>query len=443
VKKFGLIVVGFLFVAVTYYFAAGSTQITQELKKQINHELITLQENGFGIEEVESKKSSEHFVISLLEPKKITTYLKQKNIQVEDEDIYSLKGMQFAIDIFYLNNAYSSISMELYPKAIPTSTIAALKLEDPKLLSEIEKIINNKTLLIHIDFNKILTGFRGYLKDINETFEDKDKTSMQLLTKNITFEGSLKDEKLKSLTQNIENISLLANKDLNLTLSSLEANYILDANSSYNTHSSYKLKELKVNAKDILTLNISNINGTSITSLKNKLLDSSIKGSIEDIYYKKHQKEYRFKNSIYDMELNKLDIEAFEQLQKVNTKNQTIVNKLSQKILSRGLELNISKLSSSEVFLNKKNMGNFNIKAYASINKSFKIQNNQENMFKLLKALNLKTHIIASSGLFSTLVEDPRVLLVLMLFPPKEKNGQKAYDISYKNGKLTVNGMSI
>jgi hypothetical protein len=333
--------------------------------------------------------------------------------------------------------------MELYPKAIPNSAVATLKLEDPKLLSKIEKIINNKTLLIHIDFNKILTGFKGYLKDINETFEAEDKTSMQLLTKNITFEGSIKDEKLKSLTQNIENISLLVNKDLNLTLSSLEANYILDTNSNYNTHSSYKLKEIMVNAKDILSLNISNINGTSITSLKKKLLDSSIKGSIEDIYYKKHQKKYRFKKSTYNMELNKLDIEAFEQLQKVNTENHNIVNKLSQKILSKGLELNISKLSSSEVFLNNQNMGNFNIKAYASINKSFKIKNNQENIFKLLKALNIKTHIVASSGLFSTLVEDPSVLLVLMLFPPKEKNGQKIYDISYKNGKLTVNGMSM
>jgi len=62
-RKLGFGVIGLILVAVIYYFTAGSAQITQEIKNQVNSELMTLEQNGFAIQEREIKESEEHFVM--------------------------------------------------------------------------------------------------------------------------------------------------------------------------------------------------------------------------------------------------------------------------------------------------------------------------------------------------------------------------------------------
>jgi len=432
---------GIVAVALIYYFTSGSTKVVEEMKRQVNHELSTLQQNGFGIESREVKKSEEHFIIDFSEPKKIATYLKYQGVQVDEKDISSLKGMKFSIDAKYLNDTYSALSVDIYPKALPLKMVEALKAEDQKMLARIKKMIADKTLLIHMDFNKLLSGFKGYIKDIDETF--KDDITMHLLAKGMTFEGSLKDEKLKSLQQNVKQFSLIVDKKIDITLSNMHADYMIMGTSMYDTHANYSVENFKVSAEKLFHMEILNIKGSSTTSLEKKLLKSMLHSSIESILVQEKKEKYALKQSLFDMTVKNLDIEAFEKLKTIDPEDHATLNKLTQQILSKGVAFNVSELSSKEIRINDGVMGSFNLLASGSIEKSFDITAAQQNPFVLLQALSAKTHLEASPALFSHLMQDPRAMMVMMLIPPQEKNGQKIYDLSYIKGKLTVNGMSF
>jgi len=440
-RKIGLGFIGIIVIAMIYYFTSGSTRVTEEIKKQVNHELLTLQQNGFGVGEREVKKSEEHFVLDFSEPKKIISYLKHQGLQVNIKDLSSLKGMKFAVDAKYLNDTYSALSVDIYPKALPSKIVTSLKAEDQKMLSRIEKMIADKTLLIHIDFNKLLSGFKGYIKNIDETF--KDEVTMHLLAQGMTFDGSLKNEKLKNLQQTVKHFSLVADDKIDVTLSNFTTEYALKSESAYDTHANYRVENFKMRAEKIFRMELSNIKGSSTTSLKNKLLKSTIHSTIEGILVQEKQKKYTLKQSLFDLTIDNLDIEAFEKLQTVNSEDHTAINLLTQQILSKGVEFNISKLSSKEVTIDDASMGNFDLSASGNIDKGLDIAAAQQNPFILLQALSAQTHVEASPALFLHLMQDPRAMMVMMLIPPEEKNGQKVYDVSYIKGKLTVNGMNF
>ena len=122
-KKSGFGIIGLVLVAAIYYFTAGSTQVTEELKKQVNNELTTLQQNGFGVKDREIKENAEHFIISFDDPTKITSYLSSRGAQVNQEDILLFKGLKIGVDAQYLNDSYSALSLDIYPVGLPQSIL--------------------------------------------------------------------------------------------------------------------------------------------------------------------------------------------------------------------------------------------------------------------------------------------------------------------------------
>ena len=440
-RKIGLGLIGILALAAIYYFTSGSTRVTEEMKKQVNHELTTLQQNGFGIENREVGKTQEHFILDFSEPEKIIAYLKYQGVQINTKNLSSLKGMKFAVDAKYLKDAYSALSTDISVKALPDEVVAALQKKDPGLLAHINKMIDDKSLLVHIDFNKLLNGFKGYVKDINETFTDD--VPVNLLAKGMTFEGSLANEKLKTLKQHIAQLSLHADKAVEVVLKNLTATYTLTGATNYDAQTTYSVKNLKAYAADDFQMEGINIKGTSTTALHNKLLKSSASSTIEKITLQEKQNRYALTETSLDVTLDNFDIEAFEKLQKTDPRDRLAINKLSEQILTQGIELNISNLSSKEVSIQHQPMGSFHLNAYGKIDSSLDLTAAQQNPLILLQALSAKTHIEASPALFSHLMQDPRAMMVMMLIPPQEKNGQKVYDLKYLKGKLTVNGVSF
>ena len=161
-KKSGFGIIGLILVAAIYYFTAGSTQISKEIKKQVNDELTTLEQNGFGVNNREIKETEEHFVLSLDNPTKISSYLSSQGAQITQEDILAFKGLKIGVDAKYLNDSYSALSLDIYPVGLSQSMLQEIEEEDKAVLERIKKMMADKTLLVHLDFNKLLT----VLKDI-------------------------------------------------------------------------------------------------------------------------------------------------------------------------------------------------------------------------------------------------------------------------------------
>ena len=59
---------------------------------------------------------------------------------------------------------------------------------DKALIKQLNDMLSRKALLVHVDFNKVLSSFKGYVKDIHETF--KVETVAKIDLEGTTFEGN-------------------------------------------------------------------------------------------------------------------------------------------------------------------------------------------------------------------------------------------------------------
>jgi len=59
-----------------------------------------------------------------------------------------------------------------------------------------------------------------------------------------------------------------------------------------------------------------------------------------------------------------------------------------------------------------------------------------------LSALQIQAHIELSDAMYQAIMMDKRMMMLKML-KPKRVNGKKVYDLSFKQGKLLINGKAF
>lgn len=440
-KKAGFGIIGLIVVATLYYFTAGSTQMTEEMQKQINNELTILEQNGFGIHSREIQETEEYFVLSFDEPAKIAGYFTSQGSQVTSEDIQTLKGLKIGVDVKYLQDSYSALSLDIYPVGIPDSILGEIEEEDKAALERIKKMMEDKTLLVHIDFNKLLSGFKGYIKDINETFEEEEKITF--ISQDFKFEGEIENEKVKMASQTLKLFSVEANKGFVMKLSNLASHYTLTGPSSYASKSGYSIGKIELREGSELSMLMENMHLNAVSSVEDDLLKSAVTTRTERIELTEAQKEYIMNDILFDFNIDNLDIVSFKALQGVDINDEKAINALSQKILSKGITVSIPNFSIKNLAENGKSMDGFTLSSSLAIDRSFNINSASQDPLAVLNALGSTTKVSVSNELFTRIAQEPSAMMVLMLLPPAEKEGKKIYEIELIKGKLTVNGASL
>jgi len=441
-KKLAFGLIGLVAVAVIYYFTAGSAQVTENAKQQLEHELSMLQQSGFSVKERKNEAKSDHFVISFDDPKKITQYLNTQGAEMTLEDAKALKGMQIGVDAKYLADSYSALSLDLYPVSLPKSMLKDLGEEDKKLVKHIETMLDKKALLLHIDFNRILSGFKGYLKDINETIEE-DGEKATIAAKGMTFEGSIEKEKIHELSQKIALISLNAGKELQVKVSNISVTYLITGKTPYDAISHYRTESIVVKAEPAFSLLVKNIENETKNSVSNGLLKSVINTKAKQIEISEAQKKHSIEEIVLDLTVDNLDIAALEALQNTDPEDETRINTLTQQLLSKGISLTLPAFSAKKIVESGTVMDGFDMNGSVIIDKSFNVAAASQNLLMALDALQVKTHISISTELYALLVQDPRAMIMMMMVPPVSKENKKIYDIDFSKGKFTVNGNSF
>jgi len=441
-KKLGFSLIGLVAVVVIYYFTAASAQVTENAKQQLEHELSTLQQSGFSVKERKSEAKSDHFILSFEDPEKIAQYLNTQGAEMTLEDAKALKGMQIGVDATYMADSYSALSLDLYPVALPKSMLEDLGEEDKKLMAHIDTMLKKKALLLHTDFNKMLSGFKGYLKDINETIEE-DGEKATIAAKGMTFEGSIEKEKIHELSQKIALISLDAGKELQVKVNNISVAYLITGKTPYDATSHYRTESIVVKAEPAFSLLVKNIENETKNRVSNGLLQSIINTKVKQIEISEAQKKHSIEEVVLDLTVNNLDIAALEALQNTDPEDETRINALTQQLLSKGISLTLPAFSAKKIVESGTTMDGFDINGSVIIDSSLKIAAASQNPFMALDALQIKTHISVSSELYALLVQDPRAMIVMMMVPPVTKENKKIYDIDFSKGKLTVNGNSF
>jgi len=439
-KKITLGILGLLIIGTIYYFTSGSEQLTIQMKKQVDAEFASLKTQGFAVEGKEVSEKKEHFTISLKEPKKVATYLNAQGAQVRPEDIEILKGLKLGIDIHYLSNAYSAASFDMYPLALPTAlTSAVLDSEDKEALKQLEKMIEKKTFLVHIDINKLGTGYKGYVKDINELI-DAD-TKIRLMMTALKFTGDIKDNKFSSIKQTLKNFSIHSDDDeINMQINNLTSNYAVTGSTKYDYTTDYLLEEILVTVKDEFKLRVANVSMDSDAKVSKSLAAVNAKTKVDSIHFTKGQKTSTLESLVFDMKAKNFDMQALEKLETIDPDNKQELLVTFQKLISHGIHFEIPNFSVQNVVYENQKLEGFKLTSSFDIDKKLDLAALKQNPMAAIGAMDANLHLTLSNQLLELIAKQPQAMLVMMLFQPKDVNGQKVYKVELKDGTLSVNG---
>lgn len=441
-KKLSLATLTIIIIAVTYYMTTGSTQLISQMKEQVNTELAALQTQGFSIQERKSSEKKEHFVIAFDNPEKIAAYFTKHGAQLSAEDAKMFKGLRIGVDLSYLSDAYSGISFDLYPLALPNSiTSSANTPNDKKILTQMELMLEKKVFLIHFAINKMGTGFKGYMKDIDEVL--KSDSNIKMVLNKLEFSGDIKEEKVQSIEQTLHSMSVAVDDTFNFILSGLKSNYRITGATLYDYKTDYSIEKITVQDKGIEVFKIDSFVATSEAKVKDSLLNTTLKTKTNSIAITDKDNTIVLNTLLFDMRAGNLDITAIEALGKMNPNNEKEINIALKKLISQGVQLEIPVFSIATIENFGQKMEGFHLSSLLHINKSLNIAALQQNPMLALSAFNANLDLSLSKDLYTFISQQPQAIMVMMLFHPQDVNGKKVYKVELKDGRLTVNGSAI
>jgi len=442
-KKLGLGIIGVITIAIAYYFTVGSAQVTEEMKMRVNTELNMIEQNGFTVNEREVKPKNEHFLLTFDDPEKIIKFLKQQGTEMALEDAEALKGLQIGVDLQYLNDTYSALSVDMYPLNLPSAISNARDMDasDKALIEQLNSMLSRKALLVHVDFNKVLSSFKGYIKDIHETF--KVETAAKIDLEGTTFEGTIKDDRITALIQKIKSIHVQSGDELDIVLSTLNSNYTLTGKSIYDSTYNYTIGTVKVAGKkesNTFSVSIHDIEGENRTAVENDLASNKIKLTVADIEMMDNKEKTRLMHTTFTFNVGNLDMNVLKKLEALDVNNEAEANSLVQELISKGITVEIPSFEVKNLEYKREEIDGFSLTSSFKVNKTANLASIQANPFAALSAVNTKTKIVLSDALFTLIAQQPKAMMLTMIIQPQVINGKKVYELELKDGKLTVNG---
>ena len=439
-KKLGLAIAGVLLLLGAYLFAAASEEVTQVIKEQVQSELKVLEKRGFSITQRESQEKSEHFVLGFQDTDKITAYLNEKGTKVKKEDMLAFKGFQLGVDVNYLADVYSALSLDVYPVALPQEVQDDMR-EDNVTFTRVNSLIADKALLLHVDINKLLTGFKGYLKDINETFKSEEE-KITILSKALLFSGEIKENRVQNVKQSLKQLAVLSDTSMSVTLTNITSSYMHTGTSKYDMKSEYHIEKIETDEKSALAVKllVNNINIKASNVVHKELLKSVMNITLDNAELTLGKEKEKIQKMVFDFETDNLDVTAFDALQTIDIEDEKSINSVLEQILSKGVTMSIPDFSVAEVTHKGKTIKGFNLDATFAIDKSLDAKAASQNILAVLEKLESTLNLSVSTELFALLAEDKKVMMFLMMMPPKDKEGKKVYNATYSKGKLIVNG---
>jgi len=436
-KKIALALIALIVIFVIYYMTMGSEQLTMEIKKEVNRELVQLKQSGFGVDEQNLSTDKQKIILTFKDTDKITTYLNNQGQQLNKNDIEILQGMQVGIDMEYNPNSSDAIAMDIYPIKLPTSFYQNLDKNDTV---ELEKMIKEKLFLTHVNINKLLSSFDGYVKDINKEFKDNGTTA-HLVTKGFKFNGTIEDEKIEDIKQTLETISYQIDDQLNINVNGLTTNVKNSDKSLYN-NVEYSIKSFDIINKieNPFSIKIDNITGLSQDKLKANLLNSESRVKISSIDFTQNGKKTILNSIIMDTSINNINKKALEKLNMDNNSSFEQIIPLLKEIVKDDISIDIPNISIAKITNDGKSFDGFKIKALVKVEKNFDWKSLENNPLALTNLFDAKVNIEASNEFVNLISTNPQVMVMMMVMQPVDKNGKKYYDIKFSKGELKING---
>ncbi len=317
---------------------------------------------------------------------------------------FLLDGTKYGIDLKYSNIPFTeAVSLDLYPLSVPLNILKDLEKKDKGFANFIKEFVRDKGILYHINYNLIDANFDGFVKDVDETYTMKNKSIFKVKFLGASFKGNS------------------------------------DVDSPFRIETFVKKINLEVeDRKDLIAIDIANIklNANLHSSNEKVQLDSQI--YFENMYLMSNNKDLNISSFHYDTNISNIDKKAYKEFLNSKQSNKSLV-----KLLSKGVDINISRLSSKNVNRYGENLKGFTLSSDMHIkadkNLAFKLR-----ISPLLALSNLE--IDFKSKISKKIIDE----IVKGSFIPKKfikyrtSSGDDVFfDFFYEKGVLIVNGKTI
>ncbi len=452
-----------IFIAFAVLLVAALPIVGNRLVENLlDDRLTTLNSYGLEVSKAETQSgylnTKKHFEFLLQDADKFVAYLnKYSDQQLPPYINAAFEGVVIGVDIVYSNFPLSKeVSVDIYPLSLSKNMRRSIKKDDLDFYNYLEKFLHSRGVLYHINYNIVSEDFDGFIKDIKESYTLKDGTTLNLNLLNATYSGNGELIAPNQITSNIDIVNLEiqnAKTKINFTLSDLSSSSSFESSSRYISSADLKNFKLVVDAtSDKLFLNATGIKVKLSSNTQGSKAELNAKSSLESLSIKSDKIDAVMKNFAYDIALNSLDKDSFEEF-RVTLSNikassyadmQKEIEKSLVKLLSHGLNLNIAKLSLENITLNKtENLEGFDIKSKLKIKEDRDLATKIATSPLLVsKNVEMSINLKLSKALYVKLTNDVPMASVADSYA-KEDADSVLFDFTFINDELKVNGKAL
>ncbi|MBN2817167.1 MAG: DUF945 family protein [Campylobacterales bacterium] len=432
------------------------------MKNAIDARLEQLNSYGVTVSKEQSQSqylnTQRHFEFLLEDADKFVAYLnKYADSQLPPYVNAMFEGVLIGADIEYSNFPFAkAVIIDIYPMSLSEEMSQNLQKEDLDFYNYIQKVLQAKGVLYHIEYNVLSEDFNGYIQDIKEAYTLKDGSELKVNLEGATFSGNGELVAPKRLSTDLKMITIeliQQSEKLLFDITGLKSASNYDSKSTYVSSMECANAVLKVQgtASDAeFVMNELKLNASSNT--QNDFAQLASKSSIQKLFVASKQIDFSVSDFNMDIGVDKLDKKSFLETLDIFSKMKNMQDPQLAKefeesfiaLLSKGFLFNIADLSVSDVSLQGgEHLKHSELKSQITLieDKDF-AQKMQMTPLLLASNVSMLTNLRLSEEMF-TKITNMKPLPVQFQTYIKRDGSDYIFDVEYKNGQVSINSKVV
>jgi hypothetical protein len=420
----------------------------RSMQKIINKNIEALQSNGLLLAKSTSDtgyfNTKQHFEFILQNSDALANYLSSYTKTTMPPSINKVfENATIAVDIEYSNIVFSkAMTIQIYPLTLSSTLMQKMKSNNPEAYKHFIHFLESKGILYHIEYNLVSENFNGFIKDIDEHYDFKDKAKLLMQLDGARFEGEgdlLAPQRLKLRINTMKFDVQDGTNKLFIEINNLRNNTSYESFSKYTSRSKvYHMKLTLKSAQDDINIIINNLDVTSSSAEKNEKVDLGSKSFIESFIFHSRKMDFSLQTFHSDISINALDKQSLKNFSRLlaqsKTMNQAVLQQKMQRsllaLLSHGVEVKISDLSLQNIIINK-------IEALGGMKITGEVKEN-----KGLADIEINMNVKLAKALYLKIIEDLPMAPAIVSYAKQDADAVY-FDIHFKDARLMVNDKVI
>jgi len=461
-KKFLIALVLVVGVAVFLPIIGNSTA-----QKKLKENIDLLRASGVEVQNETTDSSyfstKNHYEFILKDVPKFVKFINQySDAQLPPYVEAAIGGVTIGVDVEYSNFPTSSkIVLDIYPLKLPSELEQELKKESKNLYNYVDKLLQAKGVLYHINYNISDGIFDGFLKDIDEKYVLDNGKEIIFKLLNATYYGEGSIIAPKSLHTKMDITLDVFDSSLDETalfkIKELKTSSTFESQSTYDSSVSLKSLSLlaKKNQKKKVSVELDNFKINVSSNDQAKTAEFDIKMSLKEIKIDTQDQDGRnikVSNINYNISLDGLDKDSYEELRvltsHVNATNSPYfeqkLEKVVIKLFSKGFSLSIPDISIQKIAVdNEAPVDGFSFMAKMTLKEDANLERTiQRSPMKILENIDLTSTLKLSKGFFALITKNVPGSSLAGEFA-KEQNDEIIFEVKLNDGVLSINDKVI